>query len=252
MPVSQAGWAGYLTGSAIASELSVPAAGLYHLTLRWREDGVAVEQIAIAGNALWRPLNGRLPLASRAGVAAPSAEGAIVVEAESPSQQLPGTYDGRTWTPQAVPGAVGSAVRIMADAGLYYPADAASRAKAASAAWFIRVPAAGTYDVWLRAAAPDGAGNSIHVGAAGDPSTAADISFDTVGAALPLVWAGTRTDGSRARLTFAAPGVYALNAWMREDGVVLDRIVLQPSGAPAPSGLGPAASPVVSPLGGDG
>jgi hypothetical protein len=225
---------------------------LYRFVMRWREDGVNVDQIAIAGNTLWRPLDGRLPLASRTGVAVPFTNGAIVMEAETPSQQLPGTYDGRTWTSSSVPGAVGGAVRILADSGLQYGADAQSLAKSASAVWFIRVPAAGTYDLWLRAAAPDWAGNSIHFGLAGDSSTASDMGFDVVGASLPLVWTGTRIDGSRARLSFSAGGVFAINAWMREDGVALDRIVLLPTGSAAPSGQGPAASPLVSPFANDG
>jgi hypothetical protein len=46
-----------------------------------------------------------------------------------------------------------------------------------------------------------------------------------------------------ATLVISAAGDHIVNAWMREDGVRLDRLLLTTSNTLVPSGAGPAESP---------
>jgi hypothetical protein len=50
-------------------------------------------------------------------------------------------------------------------------------------------------------------------------------------------------DGAVAAINVATAGLHTVNVWMREDGFVLDKIVLSTSSNYAPSGNGPAESP---------
>jgi len=77
------------------------------------------------------------------------------------------------------------------------------------------------------------------------------------------VWTGTRSNGSRATLNIGTTGSHTVNVWMRESGMVIDKVVLTTDVAFDPStlngGLGPdesgsvgmtVESPVISPSGG--
>ena len=46
-----------------------------------------------------------------------------------------------------------------------------------------------------------------------------------------------------ATITVSTPGVHTVNVWMREDGFVIDKVVLTVSPGYVPSGAGPAESP---------
>jgi hypothetical protein len=61
------------------------------------------------------------------------------------------------------------------------------------------------------------------------------------------VWSWTKntSDGPPATVTVATPGVHYLNLWMREDGLVIDKIVLTTDAKHLPTDLGPAVSPRV-------
>ena len=50
-------------------------------------------------------------------------------------------------------------------------------------------------------------------------------------------------DGPSATISVPATGVRTINLWMREDGFVVDKIVLTTNASYVPSGTGPAESP---------
>lgn len=79
----------------------------------------------------------------------------------------------------------------------------------------------GTYYVWVRGYAPNGAGDSLYLGwAAGSALTITGFA--------PRQWSWTnQTDQpSPAQLVVDQPGVYTLQVWMREDGLRLDELFL--------------------------
>ncbi len=103
----------------------------------------------------------------------------------------------------------------------------------------MRFDQAGTYDLWARAAAANFGADSWYLGIAGDGSLSQGMSAKLVGTTLPFAWSNSRLDASKATITVSAPGVYPLSLWMREDGAVIDRILIQPTGSAAPVGDGP-------------
>jgi hypothetical protein len=96
-------------------------------------------------------------------------------------------------------------------------------------------PKAGTYIVWVRGLG-DVEDNSCHIGLDGKAVASADkiAEFET-----EWTWCKDTKDGEDATLKIDAPGKRTLNVWMREDGFVLDRIILTTDTKFTPSGKGP-------------
>ena len=96
-------------------------------------------------------------------------------------------------------------------------------------------PKAGTYIVWVRGLG-DVEDNSCHIGLDGKAVASADkiAEFET-----EWTWCKDTKDGEDATLKIEAPGKRTLNVWMREDGFVIDRIILTMDPKFAPTGKGP-------------
>ncbi|RLP54793.1 MAG: hypothetical protein D6160_08220 [Ketobacter sp.] len=97
----------------------------------------------------------------------------------------------------------------------------------------------GTYHLWMRGYAPDGASDTLYVGLNGTPLSTAFFRF------LPYktwIWTDLKQGGSFFSIDINSPGVHTLNLWMRETGTIVDRIVLSKDSAVTPSGDGPAES----------
>lgn len=83
---------------------------------------------------------------------------------------------------------------------------------------------AGPHYLWVRGYAEDSGANSVHVGLGrGDGGEALPVTLDSY-----RVWAWTSITmtSERAVLDVAEPGEATLEVWMREDGFVLDKILL--------------------------
>jgi hypothetical protein len=123
----------------------------------------------------------------------------------------------------------------------------------------------GNYTVYVRGRAPQGAqpgfGDSVHLGANGIPLTNR-IGYGIAGF-LPTtyMWLTNSNNNQPTRFTVAQEGVVTINIWMREAGVLVDRIALVRDGAtadlassvqevgPAESGCATSAVPTVTPHG---
>ena len=86
---------------------------------------------------------------------------------------------------------------------------------------------AGTYTIWVRRWAPDGGGNSVFALLGGMQSS----SNDNTGDNKMWVWKSLGT------VTASAPGVYVFELIRREDGYLVDKIVV--NSGEQPSGEGP-------------
>lgn len=105
----------------------------------------------------------------------------------------------------------------------------------------VQFATAGTYFVWVRGYGDDDSDDSVHAGIDGTaPATADRITGFPVG----WTWSRSTMDGVPATLTVSSPGLHTIHLWMREDGLIVDKLLLRTdSSSAAPSGNGPAESP---------
>ena len=104
---------------------------------------------------------------------------------------------------------------------------------------------AGTYTVWIRGlgdSAPGGSANdSVNVGIDGTlPDTSDRISTFPDGAGY--VWSDATLDLTPATFQVTAAGEHTVNVWMREDGFIIDKLLLTSNASYVPSAAGPVES----------
>ena len=81
----------------------------------------------------------------------------------------------------------------------------------------------GTHYVWLRGLGANGGSTSAHVGLDGGATPTSD-RITSFGAAWK--WSNATLDGPVAAINITTAGLHTLNVWMRDDGFVLDAMVL--------------------------
>ncbi len=93
----------------------------------------------------------------------------------------------------------------------------------------------GTYTVYVRMFGQNGNDDSLHAGLDGNPLTYGDVGLSSESS-----WGWEYSvAGNMVTFDVQTPGRHTFNIWMREDGTLVDKIVLQQSGA-TPTGLGPS------------
>lgn len=109
--------------------------------------------------------------------------------------------------------------------------------------YWIEFEQPGTYFLWARLRGLDATDNSIHAGFDGVPLT------DDSGGLSTTVWDTWqwigKADDAPVAITVDSPGTHTLSILMREDGVMVDRLLLTTHPQDIPTGIGPAASPLV-------
>ena len=93
----------------------------------------------------------------------------------------------------------------------------------------------GRYYVWVRAKAASNDDDSLHIGLNGVPVASGERIeqiFDF------WTWSSVRGDASRAFVDVPAAGEHVVDVWMREDGVVIDKILLTTDADFEPEGQG--------------
>ncbi len=103
--------------------------------------------------------------------------------------------------------------------------------------YLVNFPTSGVYYVWVRAFGASGADDSVHIGLNGSISQFGTNMNNIPGGSY--TWFNTVAVGA-ARVVVPSAGNHTLNIWMREDGVVLDRLLLTSDSAYVPTGNGPA------------
>jgi glucose/arabinose dehydrogenase len=170
----------------------------------------------------------------------PGPSGLISIEAEDFDERI---ARGDAWTPVAAPGGFSGtgALQALPNDGTIYADGASNYATSAPELRYrVNFRQAGTYVVWIRGHGPSASDDSVHVGLDGTAvSTAERID---VAEGSGYVWSNQTMAPAAATLSVSQPGVHVLNVWMREDGFVLDKIVLTLDAAFVPTGAGPAPS----------
>ena len=110
----------------------------------------------------------------------------------------------------------------------------------------INLNSIGTHYIWVRGDAQGQTkSDSIHIGLDGAAVSTAD-RIDFGGNDGP-VWEQMTKDGNVASLDISTTGEHKLNLWMREDGFIVDKIILTTDANYIPSGEGPVASDTTPP-----
>jgi hypothetical protein len=97
----------------------------------------------------------------------------------------------------------------------------------------------GTHHIWARVRAPNDAADSFHVGIDGSAPSSADR---ITGFSSTLGWSKNTMDSVVATINVTSTGLHTINVWMREDGLVLDKLVLTTNASFTPTATGPAES----------
>ena len=82
----------------------------------------------------------------------------------------------------------------------------------------LSIPTTGVYHLWIRLAAPDGGGDSIHVGLNGNSFTYGGVGLSTS--------ANSQWNWELISFNITSAGFNQLDIWMREDGVKIDSFVI--------------------------
>jgi hypothetical protein len=163
--------------------------------------------------------------------------GLLVMEAEHFSANV--ARGGKSWVMQTSPsGFAGSGV-MVASPNTGTKIDTSFVAKSPELSFNVSFSTPGTYKVWIRGRANSGNDDSLHVGL--DNAAVSTADRITLGSLNSYVWTDKTSDGPVATINIAKAGMHTINVWMREDGLILDRILLSRNGV-TPSGIGPAES----------
>jgi len=171
--------------------------------------------------------------------------GAVVIEAEHYFAAR-SAADGHLWVPlKARAGASGTNyMQLLPDAGINV-GNAPAFTNGAQLDFKIEFNRAGTHYLWVRGGDPvaGGAGDSVHAGINGEiVTTATQISGAPTFNVTTWNWVGNINGDTRTRIEVPSAGTHTVNFWMREDGFLMDKIILTTDSAFTPTGTGPAES----------
>ena len=163
-------------------------------------------------------------------------DGTGLVSMESEHYQSNVPLGGYAWMPVANAGYSGTgALRVLPnDEPNPLPAGSGPRLD-----YQVQFARTGTHYVWIRALGYSVASDSLHVGLDGGTSGAV-IMGGLNKDGLTWTWSRQAGTGLAATVTVPSVGVHTVNVWMRESGVVLDKLVLTSSSSYVPTGTGPA------------
>ncbi|MCC7193151.1 MAG: S8 family serine peptidase [Phycisphaeraceae bacterium] len=98
----------------------------------------------------------------------------------------------------------------------------------------------GVYYIWVRGRGATQSDDSVHLGLDG---VVASTSDNIAGFNNSLGWSRSTMDKAVATIQVTTPGLHTVNLYMREDGFIMDKLVLTTDSGFTPTGSGPASSP---------
>ena len=98
----------------------------------------------------------------------------------------------------------------------------------------------GTYYIWIDGCGATGNDDSCHAGLDGKEIDTCDTLSGWNGR---YAWSNASSDGPRATFEVSTVGVHTLNIYMREDGFIVDKVLLTTNASYTPTGNGPPESP---------
>jgi fibronectin type 3 domain-containing protein len=165
------------------------------------------------------------------------ADGILSVETENYSTNV--SQGNHSWAVDATPGYSGAgAMASMPNSGTNINTGYTTTSPRLD--FQINFTKTGTHYVWIRGrTGPNGVDDdSGHAGIDGVANTTSDrMTFSSSWA-----WRNTTMDGPVATFYVTSPGVHTVNIWMREDGLIVDKLLLTSNASYVPSGTGPEES----------
>jgi lysophospholipase L1-like esterase len=162
-------------------------------------------------------------------------DGTGLVSMESEHYQANIPLGGYTWTPVTNSGysGTGALQALPEDSTNFTTAGEGPRLD-----YQVQFTRTGTHYVWIRALADSGFSDSLHVGL--DGGTAGALYMNGLNQdGVTWTWSHWNA-GVIAKINVPSLGLHTINVWMRESGVVLDKLVLTTSSSYTPTGTGPA------------
>ncbi|MBI3857013.1 MAG: PQQ-dependent sugar dehydrogenase [Planctomycetes bacterium] len=207
-------------------------------------DTIALSSSAMVGLAVTSHSDGVLCSATFTNVSVsgvgfkqdPGPDGLVSIEVENFDGKL--DQGGHTWSATTPAGSSGTALQATPNTGINQ--DTGYAANSPRLDYKVNFVKTGLHHVWIRGIGATGSDDSIHAGLDGAESTTSDriSSFGTA-----WTWSRDTMDGVSATINVTSAGIHTLNLWMREDGFVVDKVVLSSNVNYVPSGTGPAQSP---------
>lgn len=152
--------------------------------------------------------------------------GYVEFQAENYHETVAGT-DGHLWQPVTTPeGFLGEgAMQSLPNTGADIDTDYVNLCPHLD--YRVNFQTTGTYYVWLRAYALSDADDSCHVGLDGAAAPSAErITGFAYGAWDHWDWSNYSSSAGQATVEIAYTGEHTINVYMREDGLIVDKIVL--------------------------
>jgi arylsulfatase A-like enzyme len=205
--------------------------------LRSSEPGVVSALVALGERLVSDILDNKRPLGTVAVSSKPFAQKSgvgdlIAMEAENYHEQLP--RSGHSWEVVSLShSSFASSLQALPDHGMNNQDNYETQSP--QLRYRVVFETAGRFYVWARARASSTSNDSLHVGFNGQgiaSGRAISEIFDG------WTWTSARSDGGRAYIDVPSPGEHVVDVWMREDGVILDKLVLTTDPAFEPRGKG--------------
>jgi glycosyl hydrolase family 115/PA14 domain-containing protein/flagellar associated repeat protein/Big-like domain-containing protein len=210
--------------SAVITTASPLPENAYHLVMARDIDDIAGNFMAEARTLIDLGLGGRAPVG-----------GTVVVEAENYDSKL--AQGGKDWVFSSTPGGTGTFsgagyMQALPESGIARD-EPSHITQAPRLDYCINFPVGGQWRVWLRGNDIVTGGNSVHVGI--DNTDSPDPNDNRIGNSGGAtgwgdgVWKWTRDANVAtvvAWVTVPSPGPHMFSVWMREDSVIVDKILL--------------------------
>ncbi|MDJ0662207.1 MAG: hypothetical protein QNJ42_22375 [Crocosphaera sp.] len=212
------------TMDSVRATLEVTEAGVQTFNLWMREDGFIVDQIVLTTDETFDPTQ---PQTEPRFQQSNDAQGLVTIEAEQFHNTT--SPDGvHQWVIMDDSSASeGQSVQALVDDNTNYNTDYESFSPRLD--YEINFTQTGTHYIWVLGKGGGSRVNnsdSVHAGLDGQgESTAERISKFTEN----YGWSNRTMENTRATIQVTSTGVHTLNLWMREDGFVLDQIILTSS-----------------------
>ena len=168
----------------------------------------------------------------------PGVDGIVSIEAENIDLNISqGAHD---WVLQDVPAGYSGSGAMLASPNIGTNNNTGYVANSPRLDFVVNFVQTGIHYVWIRGIGNTPADDSVHVGLDGIGLTTSD---KLSGFNSNWTWSKDTMDGPVATVNVTTTGVHTVNVWMREDGFIVDKLVLTVSSGYIPTGSGPAESP---------
>jgi len=180
-----------------------------------------------------------------------SPEGLIVIEAENFDRNIASVdtalVDAMSWTPVTDPAGFSGASAMYAGPENFRPEEGGGAMKVNVGSnvsntprmdYKVRFLHTGTHYFWIRASGKDGTSDSVHIGLDGNFLNEPISSFP-----LAYTWSDIINGTTTAAVFVPSVGYHFLTIWMRENGFVMDKLLITSNPNYVPTGTGPAETP---------